>query len=225
MPYDHLNSSPAADFDSGAFWEQLRKSRIPETLEDVEGDVRLIIKACDDELAFAQAYIQEIGARRNALLSINQFPSEILGYIFRFLLPVLEPQPLGTLHRRYDERTIASGTRTLITASHVCQRWRDVALEHSALWTILWIGNTSWMHEMLIRSRGTPLIIMEPQQRYVHRMYRGSLLPKDSPDIGMNFLASRLFHEIQPKWLYLAPPMRGRIASNALGGGVGATSA
>lgn len=57
------------------------------------------------------------------------------------------------------------------------------------------------MHEMLIRSRGTPLIIMEPQQHY-----RGLLLPEDSPNIGMNFLASRLFHEIQPKWLYLAPP-------------------
>lgn len=54
---------------------------------------------------------------------------------------------------------------------------------------------------------------MEPPQYRVRRMYRGLLLPEDSPDIGMNFLASRLFHEIQPKWLHLAPPCEDALAT------------
>lgn len=165
-------------------------------------DLGLAIKACDDEIALAQTYIQEISAQRNALLPIIQFPSEILGSIFRFLLPVLKPRPVDS-PRDNHETGVTVGTRSLISASHVCRRWREVALEHSTLWTTLWIENTPWMHEMLSRSRGIPLTIIQPQRRIGTGLFHTS--PTESSAFNMDFLTSRLFHEIQPKCLYLYP--------------------
>lgn len=197
--------------DSETFWKQLKDSRIPETLKDVGGgDVRLTVKACDDEIAFAHAYIQEISARRNALLPVIQFPSEILGSIFRFLLPALKLQPPDSSHDDTAAQ-VDAGTRSLIAASHVCQRWRDVALEHSELWTILWIKNTPWMHEMISRSRGMPLTVMQPLGPWPHSdMFMGytpanMAAPGKSSTYNIDFLIPRLFHTIQPKHLSLYP--------------------
>lgn len=176
---------------SEAFWKHLEESRIPETFESAKGgDVGLAIKACDEEIAFAQAYIQGLRARRNTLLSVVQFPSEILGDIFRFLLPVFKLHLPDVPCEDVDAK-IAAGTRSLIAASHVCRRWRNVALEHSALWTLLWIQNPSCMREMLVRSKGAPLIIIQSRQ----------------PLRCIEFLTSRLFNEIQPKRLYLSPAL------------------
>lgn len=200
----HLNC------DSETFWNFLKASRIPETLGDGGGDVRLTLKACDDEIAFAHAYIQDLSARRNALLSVIRFPSEILASIFRFLLPVVELQ-LSDASHAYDDNAMEVGacTRSLIAASHVCRRWRDVALEHSTLWSIIWIDNTPWMHEMLSRSSGAPLTVIQPGH-WPHSEGGWATVPvfanntKNSTD-NVDFLVSRLFQTIQPKHLSLHP--------------------
>lgn len=196
--------------DSETFWNLLKASRIPETLQDGGGDVQLTIKDCDDEIAFAQAYVQDLSARRNALLSVIQFPSEILASIFRFLLPVVELQHPDASHAHDDSTTeVGACTRSLIAASHVCRRWRNVALEHSTLWSILWIDNTPWMHEMLLRSSGAPLTVMQPLGRWPHSVGWATAPmvannSKKSTD-NVDFLVSRLFHTIQPKHLSLHP--------------------
>ncbi|EIM92367.1 uncharacterized protein STEHIDRAFT_136287 [Stereum hirsutum FP-91666 SS1] len=198
--------------DRRAFWQQLKKSRIPATLGHAEDDVRLRIRACDDEIAFARAYIQELSAQRNTLISSTQFPSEVLASIFQFLLPVLKPQR----HEPWPmwDFEIAAGTRSLIAASHVCQRWREVSLEFSTLWTVLWTQNKPWLSEMIDRAKDAPLVVVQPQgagylystpppQQSTHHVSRGLS--------GQNIasLVPQLFHTKQPKHLQLHLAMHG----------------
>lgn len=131
---------------------------LSEVLDISDGDA---VHACDDEIAMARAYIHDMSARRNAFLSINQLPTEILARIFRNLLPVLR-HPLGGNRSLQDvPLDISVGTQHLITSSQVCRRWREVALGSSSLWSTLWLGNARWMHEMLSRSKSAPLTIVQ----------------------------------------------------------------
>lgn len=153
-----------AEFRRENFWQQLKASRIPEILHSADGedDVKLSIEACDDESAFARAYIQELSVRRNALVATVQLPSELLATIFHFLLPVHERRSQDALKISADlDREIAASTRSLIAASHVCQRWRQVALDFSSLWTVLWTTNKFWLPEMLARAKDSPLVILQ----------------------------------------------------------------
>ncbi|EIM86058.1 uncharacterized protein STEHIDRAFT_139839 [Stereum hirsutum FP-91666 SS1] len=150
----------ASDLSRANFWQNLRSSRIPETIENAGGDVGMTLQACDDEIARACAYIQEISARRNKFVPILRLPSEILASIFRHLLPVLDVPCWSNAGRR-DLNEIEDRTKDLIVVSHTCKLWRQTALEFSVLWTTIWISNTHWMKEMLDRSKDAPLTIVE----------------------------------------------------------------
>ena len=88
-------------------------------------------------------------ARRNALAPISLLPPEILARVFHCLVfedpACSRRQNLGWLR-----------------ATHVCQFWRQVALDDSSLWATIISGisaNTKLISEMLARSRNALLII------------------------------------------------------------------
>ena len=97
----------------------------------------------DEQLEVVDAARQLIHsqlARRNTLVPISALPPEILARVFQFLV-------LNDHH--------------WIRATHVCQFWRQVALDDSSLWTkISSISySTEWTLEMLVRAKNAPLDI------------------------------------------------------------------
>jgi hypothetical protein len=106
------------------------------------------ISTVDKEIDGAMQFVRSLLTRRNALVPISLLPPEILARVFHFL--VLEEPPL-------------SRGRSLgwIRVTHVCQHWRQVALDDSSLWARIWgvPTNTKWISEMLARAKNAPLDI------------------------------------------------------------------
>ena len=77
--------------------------------------------------------------RRNEFLPIARLPPEILSHIFSFHAIENPPNPPGL---------------GWITVTHVCHRWRQVALADPNLWsTVAFNLGTEWAEEMLARSK------------------------------------------------------------------------
>jgi hypothetical protein len=106
------------------------------------------ISTVDKGIDAARQLVRSLLTRRNALVPISLLPSEILARVFHLL--VLAEPPL-------------SGGRSLgwIRVTHVCQHWRQVALDDSSLWAKIWgiPTNTKWISEMLARAKNAPLDI------------------------------------------------------------------
>lgn len=196
----HLQSLTSTESHREYFWEQLKASRITETLHssDAEDDTKLIIGAFDNEIALARSYTQELRTRHNALISVVQFPSELLATIFHLLLPVRERRSEEVSETSVDmDCEIAANTRSLIAASHVCRRWRDVALQSSSLWAVLWTTNKFWLSEMLVRAKDSPLVILQLHDN------EWMNTPTSHLRECMNILTPRLFETKQPRHMRL----------------------
>lgn len=148
------------------------------------------------ETAIAEIFIRDLSEYRNASLPVSSLPSELLSCIFGHLLPVIGPRHYRPtddyMPERHDKtrNQIADATRDLISATHVCRRWRNVALANPTLWTFLWLDNRSWLKRMVERSKNAPLIIMQTLDRYLPHDYIRDLLPC-------------LFRRLQPRRLSL----------------------
>jgi len=105
------------------------------------------------------AVISSMLIRRNMLVPISILPAEILVYIFHsnaFLVqPCFPSLGLGWAN-----------------VTHVCRRWRQIALDNSTLWThfLDYPENKDWITERLSRARNGPLVID----------YSGSIMRKDT---------------------------------------------
>ncbi|KAH9978417.1 hypothetical protein BJV77DRAFT_518170 [Russula vinacea] len=113
--------------------------------------IHAIDKEIDEQLKVvddAKELLRSQLARRNALAPISLLPPEVLVRVFHFLV---------------FEDLAFSGELNLgwLRATHVCQFWRQVALDDSSLWaTISGIPrNTEFISEMLARARNAPLNI------------------------------------------------------------------
>ena len=87
--------------------------------------------------------------RRNTLVPISILPAEILARIFHF--NAFSPtQPWSP--------TLRLGW---VYVTHVCRRWRQVALDNSMLWTyfLAYPTNKDRIAERLSRARNRPLVI------------------------------------------------------------------
>ncbi|KAI0061468.1 hypothetical protein BV25DRAFT_1785855, partial [Artomyces pyxidatus] len=90
--------------------------------------------------------LHSINARINALLPVSHIPPEILAHIFLYC--VLADQ---------EWRNTLPGLGW-ISVTHVCRRWRHIALDNSGLWRhIPLTSGRQWIAEMLSRSRSKPL--------------------------------------------------------------------
>ncbi|KAI0063932.1 hypothetical protein BV25DRAFT_1853800 [Artomyces pyxidatus] len=84
--------------------------------------------------------------RRNAIALISRLPPEILSRVFYFCVPETHAFPADI---------------QWIKVSHVCTRWREVALNSTHLWSEVHLQwGEDWVGEMLSRSKGTPIVII-----------------------------------------------------------------
>lgn len=105
------------------------------------------LSAIDEEIDASKCLTRSLFSSRNALAPISSLPPELLARIFRFYALVEPPW---------------SGVQKLgwIRVTHVCQHWRQVALDDSSLWARI-VGvspSTEWISEALVRARDAPLL-------------------------------------------------------------------
>ena len=103
-------------------------------------------KTIDDEIKASERVTQQLKYRRNALAPISRLPPETLAEIFS-LLPFSDDDYEGVI---YLQR---------IRVTHVCHRWREIALRFPYLWnhidfTILSLAGIT---EILARAKMAPL--------------------------------------------------------------------
>jgi hypothetical protein len=97
--------------------------------------------------------------RRNNFSLIGRLPPEILSCIFSFHASNQSP-PKDPIHKPDDPSPSGSSPNRLglgwITVTHICRRWRQVALSDPNLWsTIIFDLGAEWAEEMLARSEAT----------------------------------------------------------------------
>ena len=102
--------------------------------------------ATDEEIDASRCLTRFLISSRNAHAPISSLPPELLARIFHFSTLVAPPW---------------SGVQKLgwIGVTHVCQRWRQVALDDSSLWARI-VGDSpsaEWISEALVRARDAPL--------------------------------------------------------------------
>ncbi|TFY58171.1 hypothetical protein EVG20_g8254 [Dentipellis fragilis] len=136
---------------------------------------------------------------RNDLVPIYRLPPEILSLIFAELVllcppsdPYLEPKGLSKLR--------------WINVTHVSRRWRETALHHPQLWTVISTDlGEQWMQEMLVRSKALPL----DMQLVVQHVEDASFLSKHMSRTTRLFLEGEdLFNfDIQDNLIMQPAPM------------------
>ncbi|KAF9567675.1 hypothetical protein CPC08DRAFT_547753 [Agrocybe pediades] len=119
------------------------------SLKSFLGDPEAVEEArrrIDIERAVLQASLRNLGAQRNLYAPVARLPHEVLCLIFS----------------HYQETSKLTNRRSplghWIVITHVCQLWRQVALQYSSLWTDIPFQSPRWALEMLKRSKGADLI-------------------------------------------------------------------
>jgi len=99
----------------------------------------------DQDIDVAKRLILSVLTRRNTLAPISILPAEVLSRIFHFTA--------------FSDRFYS--TRCWVHVTHVCRRWRQIALDDSTLWTQFTDSprNKDWIAERLARSRNAPLVL------------------------------------------------------------------
>lgn len=87
--------------------------------------------------------------RLNAFAPVSRLPTELLVEIFKLHVEasITAKWQLGKLGSAFD----------YILYSHVCHRWRDVAIATPRLWTTIIVADKAYVAEMLTRTRKLPL--------------------------------------------------------------------
>ena len=101
--------------------------------------------------------LRALQTRRNAFSLIGRLPPEILSRIFSFRA-INQPPPTDDIYYRdYYDGSVSSRVKfSWITVTHVCRRWRQVALSDPNLWnTVVFDLGMEWAEEMIARSKAT----------------------------------------------------------------------
>jgi len=101
------------------------------------------------DISLARGLTRSLHSRCSAIALISVLPPELLARTFRF--------------HALEERPWSNGMKKLgwIGVTHVCRRWRQVALDDSSLWARITgiLPNSKWIAEMLVRARNAPLVV------------------------------------------------------------------
>ncbi|KAH9900774.1 hypothetical protein C8Q73DRAFT_675749 [Cubamyces lactineus] len=101
---------------------------------------------------------------------IHKLPAEVLGRIFQ----LATPSNIPGFFRCDDFEAMKSDLRARMVISHVCVRWRAVALDMATFWSIVDMTSPPWALAGLERSRAAPMHVFA---RYpLHNTVAGSLL-------------------------------------------------
>ncbi|KAI0325999.1 hypothetical protein GY45DRAFT_166043 [Cubamyces sp. BRFM 1775] len=132
---------------------------------------------------------------------IHKLPAEILGRIFQVAMPSNAP---GFL-RRDDFKAMKTDLRARMVISHVCVRWRAIALDMATFWSIVDMTSQPWALAGLERSKTTSIHVFA---RYpIHNTVAGSLLTsRGSLVCGLSLEMPPQHQSIVPDELAMALP-------------------
>ncbi|KAI0056577.1 hypothetical protein BV25DRAFT_1565659 [Artomyces pyxidatus] len=143
----------------------------------------------DREIATAQHAFIALCFLRNSHTPVSRLPSEILTHIFSFFrVSHLDPPDSPCFPPSW------------IAVTHVCRRWRDVALSSPGLWTNIVMNNKRWMKATLARSRNAPISL------HLELTYMG--VRTDPEVVWVALSHARRVKEISFKGSYLDPYLR-----------------
>ncbi|KAJ7291513.1 hypothetical protein C8J57DRAFT_217616 [Mycena rebaudengoi] len=138
--------------------KRARISKQPQAQKDDTGTVVSLIDELDSgrrdlaSLAPFELFLlrHALRARRNSLTSLARVPPEILAIILG----------ICCAPERVDGPSfISSHLAPLLAVTHVCSRWRDIALGNRKFWTHISTSEPRWAVEMLRRSGSAPLVV------------------------------------------------------------------
>ncbi|EJF61017.1 hypothetical protein DICSQDRAFT_170560 [Dichomitus squalens LYAD-421 SS1] len=102
-----------------------------------------MLTALQVQLHLASSLVQET---MNSLIPLNRLPSEILSLVFSLAMMPLKPAG-------YHGPSAARQSYDLLPVTHVCRRWRDVALSTPSLWSTLYEDDVSHASAQLLQAR------------------------------------------------------------------------
>ncbi|KAI0047450.1 hypothetical protein FA95DRAFT_1679051 [Auriscalpium vulgare] len=136
-----------------AYWrEALRPhlSRIDNSSSQSSSDA--LESALRREESEILAALQTVRARINALLPITRLPPEIICLI------ILYHSQIDPFFVEDEEDDIRSASIGWIRSTHVCRRWRQIALAHSVLWSCIPLSlSPTCISTFLDRCKSAPL--------------------------------------------------------------------
>ncbi|EED84793.1 predicted protein [Postia placenta Mad-698-R] len=98
--------------------------------------------------------LADIRMSLNAQRPVNCLPVEILSELFHQVLPSLHSKKITFLNSSFHLKD----TNALLPLTHVCRRWRDVALDTPTLWSTLCSSfHPEAIGEYYLRSQSAPL--------------------------------------------------------------------
>jgi hypothetical protein len=102
------------------------------------------LATAEQEINASKRLVLSMLTNRNMLAPISILPTEILAHIFHIIVFPVRHQWLGWYR-----------------ITHVCRRWRQIALDDSTLWAHFsdLPRNKDWIAERLSRARNAPLVI------------------------------------------------------------------
>jgi hypothetical protein len=118
-------------------------------------------QALDDEIKSWQESTRALRSRRNTLAPISRLSSETLASIF-FYFPSCPWYKVYGYYSPFKERHSPQkdlGHLGWIVVTHVCRRWREIALENPGLWSCIDFTRltSACVAELLARAKMTPL--------------------------------------------------------------------
>ncbi|TFY64547.1 hypothetical protein EVG20_g5902 [Dentipellis fragilis] len=123
---------------------------------ETSGDRKKAVEVADQQLEELRRVTSAFQARRNYLVPIGRLPSEMIAHIFSFAV-LVDPVLLYTPPNSGKEvKRLVLGW---IKVTHVCRRWRQIALSNPALWVHLPCLSREWCEEAMARARPLPFIV------------------------------------------------------------------
>ncbi|KDR71603.1 hypothetical protein GALMADRAFT_253964 [Galerina marginata CBS 339.88] len=97
--------------------------------------------------------------QHNEVIPIGQLPAEVLSLIFHYLIN-RDWSTTWNVQRSVQYRRSESELEFVVTASHICHRWREIALQDPTLWT-LWstfeFRSNLWLQKVKERTQSSLL--------------------------------------------------------------------
>ncbi|TFY68938.1 hypothetical protein EVG20_g3348 [Dentipellis fragilis] len=143
-------------------------------------------EALERDMATVEQATISLRTQYNALSPVNHLPPETLAHIFHFLRDIYEP--IGKKSFSSSNDSLPPQAIGWIQVTHVCHRWRTIALEHHILWSnIMFDLGHRWTEEFFRRSQKAPLVI----ERFMPAFYN---LPDDHSGDFIVDIAHHLSH-------------------------------
>ncbi|KAI0047186.1 hypothetical protein FA95DRAFT_1470799, partial [Auriscalpium vulgare] len=106
-------------------------------------------RVCDAHDETTEATLRALREKRNTLIPICRLPPEVLALVFTYLTGFAWDSVNGyPYHIRW------------IVVTHICRRWREVAIQHAGLWTNINLDiGSNWAATFASRARQVLLAI------------------------------------------------------------------